>query len=154
MTIKIILLTLLFCILQITLVYSIAIFQATPDLILVIVIYSALFCGELGLWIGFGTGLFLDLYSLSLGYNALLLSLIAYVIGKLATRIYRDAPVIWITLISLSSLLKNIIIFAVQKELSLKLLLSYIVPEMLYTTIVGVIIFFLFKNYILFRRAY
>lgn len=154
MIIKLIISALLFCILQISLVHSIAIFQTTPDLILIIVLYAALFYGEIGLWIGFGAGLFLDLYNLSLGYNALLLSLIAYGIGKLASRVYREAPILWITLIGVGSILKNLIMFAVQKELSFGLIFKYIIPEAIYTTIVGIVIFFIFKNYIFWKKAY
>lgn len=151
---KIILFAILFSILQISLIHSIAICQITPDLILIIVIYAALFYGELGLWIGFSAGIFIDLYNMSLGYNTLLLSLIGYGVEKLANRVYRDAPILWITLIGISSLLRNIIIFTIQKELSFKFFFLYVLPEAIYTTIVGIAIFFIFKNYILPKRTY
>ncbi|MDD2890262.1 MAG: rod shape-determining protein MreD [bacterium] len=152
--IKLIVSTFLFFIMQITIVNNIAIFHITPDIVLIVILYIALFYGEIGMWIGFGIGIFLDLYNFSLGCNALMLSLIGYGAKELSGRIYRDAPLLWGILIITSSVIKNIIIFIMQKELSFQLIITYILPEAIYTTVVGIILFYIFKNYLFMRNTY
>ncbi|MDD5529774.1 MAG: rod shape-determining protein MreD [bacterium] len=152
--IKLTLFAFLFFILQITIVNNIAIFHITPDIVLIIILYIALFYGEVGMWIGFGMGICLDLYNFSLGCNALMLSLIGYGAKELSGRIYRDAPLLWGILIISSSVIKNVIIFILQKELSFQLIMTYILPEAIYTTIVGIIIFYIFKNYLFIKNTY
>ncbi|MFA5033878.1 MAG: rod shape-determining protein MreD [bacterium] len=152
--IKLIVSTFLFFIMQITIVNNIAIFHITPDIVLIIILYIALFYGEIGMWIGFGIGIFLDLYNFSLGCNTLMLSLIGYGAKELSGRIYRDAPLLWGIIIITSSIIKNIIIFILQKELSFQLIMTYILPEAIYTTVVGIVIFYIFKNYLFIKNTY
>lgn len=132
----------IFCIIQVSILQSISIFQITPDIILALVVYAALFHGRIGMWLGFGTGLFIDLYSPILGYNALMGTIIGYGVGILSSKIYKELPFLWIIILLGCSLLHEVITFAAEHEFCLYFFGRYIVPSALYTTFMGLIIFY------------
>lgn len=136
----------LFCILQLSILRNIAIFQVTPDIVLVLVIYAALFHGRAGMWLGFVTGLFIDLYSPVLGYNALMGTIIGYGIGVLSSRIYKEIPILWVIILFGCSLLHGVVTFAAEHELSLYFFMRYILSGAFYTTVVGMIIFYILRR--------
>jgi len=131
----------IFCILQVSILRGLAIFQVTPDLILILLIYVALFRGKIAMWFGFAMGLFIDLYSATLGYNALVNTVIGYGIGSFAPYLYREMPVLWITILLGASLIHNFTISLAQREFSLFFFSRYIIPGSLYTVIVGLLLF-------------
>ncbi|MDI6839787.1 MAG: rod shape-determining protein MreD [bacterium] len=138
--------TFFLCIIQISILLNIAVFQVTPNIVMILVIYIALFYGKTAMWVGFLTGLFLDLYSSSLGYNALVGTMVGYGVGSIGTRVYRETPILWMITLFVTSLFYETVIFASQKELSLFFFGRYIMPGALYTTIVGVIIFSILRR--------
>jgi rod shape-determining protein MreD len=135
-----------FCIIQVSILYTIAIFQVTPNIVLAIVIYSALVYPRAGIWIGFATGLFLDFYSPTLGYNALIGTIIGYGIGILSSKIYKDLLILWIIILFVCSLLNDIVIFISKHELYLYFFFRYILTGAIYTTVIGLIMFYLLKK--------
>ena len=139
------------CIIQVSVIRSVAIFQTTPNVALILVIYIALFYGKKAMWVGFFTGLFIDLYSSSLGCNALAGTLVGGGIGSFANRVYREDPILWIITLFGSSLVYDIIIFTVQKEMSLFFFGRYMITGALYTTVVGLIIFYVSRKMIIKR---
>ncbi|MCK4352762.1 rod shape-determining protein MreD [candidate division WOR-3 bacterium] len=136
----------IFCIIQISILRSIAILQVIPDIVLIIVIYVALFHGKIAMWFGFFTGFFIDLYSSKLGYSALINTVIGYGIGNFASQFSREVPVLWVIMLFGGSLFQKMVLFAVQKELSLFFFGRYVILGSLYTTVVGVIIFFILRK--------
>lgn len=140
-----IILTVLFSIVQISILRSIAIFQITPDIVLSIIVYIALFFGESALWFGFFAGFFMDICNLSLGYNTLLLSLIGYTVGFFAPRLYKETPLLWILLLSGTSIFRDIVIMLLQRDFTFYFLIRYIIPSGIYTALAGIVIFYVLR---------
>ena len=135
-----------FCVMQVSILRGIAIAQITPDIVLVIVIYNALFHERAGMWFGFVTGIFIDLYSSSPGYNALMGTIIGYGIGRLSLRVYKEVPLLWIILLFISSLVQGTVIFAGTHQLSSYFFWRYILFGALYTTVIGLMIFYVLRK--------
>ena len=131
----------IFCVIQISVLRGVAIAQITPDIVLVVVVYTALFHEKAGMWLGFATGIFIDLYSSSLGYNALMGTVIGYGVGRLSGRVYKETPLLWLILLFVSSLVHDVVIFASVQELSHRFFWRYIFFGALYTTAIGLIMF-------------
>lgn len=136
----------IFCIIQVTILGSIAIFQVTPDIVLALVIYASLFHGRVGMGLGFATGLFIDLYSPIIGYNALMGAIIGYGIGVLSSKIYKELPLLWIIILFGCSLLHGVVTFAAEHELCPYFFIRYILPRGLYTTGIGLVMFYLLRK--------
>lgn len=143
---KLVILTFIFCILQISILRSIAILQVIPNLLLILVLYIGLFHGKQASFFGFFGGLFIDLYNISMGWNALVNTMIGYGLGSVAPRLNKETPILWIAVIFVASLFHETISFATQKELSLFFWGRYIIPTSLYTTAMGVIIFMILRR--------
>jgi rod shape-determining protein MreD len=124
----------------------VAICGITPDVVLALVIYAALFHGKAGMWLGFGTGLFLDMYAPALGYNALMGTLIGYGVGAVSSRIYKELVLLWCITLFGGSLLHEIVIYAAEHELCWYFFMRYIVPGTIYTTVAGVGVFYVLRK--------
>ncbi len=143
--IKLCVITGIFCVIQVSVIRGIAIAQVTPNIVLVMVVYTALFHEKASIWFGFITGMFIDLYSAVPGYNALMGTVIGYGVGKLSSKVYKEVIFIWFILLFVSGLLHDTVIFASLNDLSNYFFWRYIFLGALYTTIFGVIMFYILR---------
>ncbi|MFQ5905003.1 MAG: rod shape-determining protein MreD [bacterium] len=141
-------LTFLFAaIVEATLLDRIEVLSVKPDLFLIAVIYISLFWGRSpGMWFGFASGVYLDLFSpRHMGLNTLLLTCIGFLIGSLASRLYREKYLSQILILVFVSLAESLLYFALSSG-SLNdfvaFFLRYGLPGVLYTAIVGAAVFF------------
>jgi rod shape-determining protein MreD len=88
---------------------------ATPDFVLVLVVYGAIRFGALGgASLGFAAGVFRDtLLLMHFGLNALGLTVIGYVVGKLRESLYLDAPAVDLLLLAGSKMLLDTLVLGV-----------------------------------------
>jgi len=138
---------LLVAIVEVTLLDRVEIVSVKPSLFLIAVIYISLFWGRSpGMWFGFASGIYLDLFSPQYtGLNTLLLTCTGFLIGTLASRLYREKYLSQILILLFVSLAESLLYFALSSgSLSNFLLffLRYGLLGVLYTSIVGAAIFF------------
>ena len=131
---------------QVSVLPHVAILGVIPDVVLVLVIYAGLFHGRAGMWLGFVTGVFLDMCAPAFGYNALMGTLIGYGVGAVSSRIYKELVLLWAIMLFGGSLLHGIVIFAAEHELCWYFFLRYIVPGTVYTTVAGMGVFYLLRR--------
>lgn len=137
-----------FCLIQASVIFSIRILDVIPNLIIIILIYIALFYGWVAMYFGFFMGLFQDFYSTSnLGYNTLINTNIGYLLGILSSYIYKDNVFFQAVIIFGISLLTSFLLSLFGRELSIFNFWRYIVPSSLYTTVIGVPIFLLLRKW-------
>lgn len=88
---------------------------ATPDFLLILVVYGSIRAGALGgSVLGFLAGLLRDtLLLLHFGLHALALTGIGYVVGKLRESLYLDAPAIDTVILAAAKLLLDVLVLAV-----------------------------------------
>jgi rod shape-determining protein MreD len=142
-----ILIALVFCVIQAGVLNAITIFGVTPDIILIFILYIALFQGRRGMWYGFCMGFFVDIYSSSVvGVNALLNTVIGYALGSYSDYVYKAGILSRLIILFGGSLFHDLVILATQKSLSFYSLFHFILPRSVYTTIVGLFIFFLLNK--------
>jgi rod shape-determining protein MreD len=111
---------------------SIKIAGAKPDLLVLLVVFFALFFGpSTGAEAGFVAGLFKDTYSLDIfGVNSVLLCLVGLVAGILSPKLFRESKLTQSLLVFVFSVLYMIIHYFVS---SLILKIAYVtLPEYLY----------------------
>ena len=151
-------LTVVVCfLLQCTVMDLISIGSVTPNLMLVLCVSMGLMRGrKSGLWVGFFSGLLVDLFFSSIfGFYALIYMYIGYLSGY-AHRIYYDDDVkVPMFLVAAADLLYNMAVYGLQFLLRGRLgLRTYfcriIIPEMFYTVFITLIVYRLF-HYINYR---
>lgn len=142
-----ILLAIFFSLIQSTAIRYISIGHATPDLIIILLCYIALFHGRVAIWYGFGMGLFVDLYSIrGFGYNILIKTIIGGVLGYLGNYLYRGRILSHLIVLFFTTWIHDLIIALSKGELSFFRFYSRIIPSSIYTTLVGIFLFFLFQK--------
>lgn len=149
--------TIIICfLLQCTVLHTISIGSITPNLILILCVSMGLMRGrKSGLWIGFFSGLLIDLFYGSLfGFYALIYMYVGYLSGY-ACRIYYDDDVkVPMTLVALLDLIYNICVYGLQFLLRGRLsfgtyLTRIIIPEVFYTAFLTFAVYriFYYINY-------
>jgi len=135
---------------QLLLLDHIKIAGAKPDLLVLLVVFFAIFFGPgIGAEAGFIYGLFKDIYSLDLfGVNIVPLSLLGIITGVLSPKLFRESRLTQLLLVFISSVLYMIIHYFVS---SLILKISYatlpeyltglILPSSFYTAMLSLILF-------------
>jgi len=113
--------------------------HATPNLIIILIVYLALFHDKSSMSFSFFMGFYTDIYSSSLGYNALIYTVIAYLLGLSSNYIYKANPLSQGAALFIASSLHNFVIHFPSFSKSNIL-------ESLYTTILGIVIFFLLRR--------
>ena len=123
---------------------------AKPDLLVILVIFFAVFFGPgIGAEAGFAAGLFKDAYSLDIfGVNIILLSLTGVIAGLLGPKLFKESKLTQGLLVFVLSVLYMIIHYFVSSRI-LKItyvtlseyLYGLILPSSLYTAILSIIIF-------------
>lgn len=131
---------------QVSVLRGLAILRVTPDIVIAFVVYTSLFHPDSSVLIGFVTGLLIDMYSSSPGYNALMGTLIGYGVGLLSGKIYKEVPLLWLILLFLSELVHEVVIFASIHQLSGYFFCRYIVLQSTYTVVVGLIMFYALRR--------
>ena len=142
----------------------IALAEIKPDLLLILTIYIAFYKGEFsGLWLGFFTGLLQDInlggyVSLTsgevtkyfIGSHALPKALIGYFTGKLLPLFLSENPFVISLLIFSGNLIKGILFLSIimifHEGYQISAAIFIILPESLYTAIVGMFWFRLLKK--------
>ena len=119
---------------------------AKPDLLFIFLVYFALFFGRReGMIIGLFAGLFLDLYEPRyLGLHAFIYTLIGFFIGSLAERLYRERILSQFLTLFFASLVGNILLFLILTRPALIVQMGIL--QSLYTSVVGIALFFLFTR--------
>ncbi|MCD5383429.1 rod shape-determining protein MreD [candidate division WOR-3 bacterium] len=142
-----ILLAISFCLIQSTAIRYISIGNATPDLILILLCYIALFHGRVAIWYGFGMGWFVDLYSIKgFGYNILIKTLIGGLLGYFSNYLYKGRVLSHLIILFFTAWIHDLIIALARGELSFFRFYSRIIPSSIYTTLVGVFLFLFFQK--------
>ncbi len=128
---------------------ALSIQQVIPDIVLMLTVYFSITEGaERGMYTGFVGGIFQDVAAnTGVGHHALCLVLIAYVIGRMATRLITNNPYVKTMTVLLASIVQGILylmIEYVQKvDLESMYTMSYaIMPRAFYTACVTPIIFY------------
>ena len=146
-------LTIIVCFLmQCTVLNLISIGSVTPNLLVVLCVSMGLMRGrKSGLWVGFFSGLLIDLFFGSVfGFYALIYMYIGYLSGY-AHRIYYDDDVkVPMALAASADVLYNFAVYGLQFLLRGRLgigtyLYRIIIPEMFYTVFITLIVYRLFR---------
>lgn len=142
-----IIIAVVFCLVQSTVLQFISIGRAVPNIILVLICYIALFHGRKAMWYGFGMGLFIDLYSIKgFGYNVLMGTIIGWLLGFLGIFLYKKNIIVQTVTLFITSFLYELIIAIPRGLLSLYTLYGKILPSSIYTTVVGIALFYIFQK--------
>ncbi|MCI8409592.1 MAG: rod shape-determining protein MreD [Lachnospiraceae bacterium] len=139
----------LLCFLMQTTVFQhIAFAGMVPNLILIVVVAYGYMRGKSeGMYVGFASGLLIDLlYNDFIGMNALLYVLIGYVAGICNEIYYRDEVSVPIIFIAISDFIFNFGYYVFQFLLRGRLDIFYyiwrtILPEMVYTVLISVFLY-------------
>lgn len=139
---------LVFFLLQITIGRSIAIASVTPNLLLILVSEFGFVRGQkTGIWIGFFSGLMLDIYyGDAIGFYALLYMVIGYLNGFFHQLYYDEDITLPIGLLTGSNLLYGFFVYVIRFLLRNRLRFSYyfphvIIAETVYTLLIAVLIY-------------
>ncbi len=142
-----ILFAIFFYIIQCTVLRYISIGYAIPDLVLIILCYIALFHGRVAIWYGFCLGLLVDLYTIKgFGFNTLVNTIIAWAIGYFSGYLYRGRLISHAIVLFFTAWIHDLIIAIPKGQFSFYTFYSKILPSSIYTTLVGIILFFLFQK--------
>lgn len=133
---------------QTTVFQNIAFAGMVPNLILIVVVAYGYMRGKSeGMYVGFTSGLLVDLlYSDLIGMNAILYVLIGYVAGICNEIYYRDEVSVPIIFIAISDFIFNFGYYVFQFLLRGRLDIFYyiwrtILPEMVYTVLIAVFLY-------------
>lgn len=136
--------------LQITLLEHIKIFNATPDLGSMLVIFIAVFFGwGAGLEAGFVFGLLKDIYSLDIfGINTVALAATGFVAGLLSPKLFRESRTTQSFIVFILTLFCFFIHYLISSAISnityisfSEYLFSSFIPASLYTAILSLLVF-------------
>lgn len=130
---------------QVSIIYYINIGQVFPNIVLAFIIYISLFYSQRGYIYGFIMGTFIDLYNQHFGVTPLIYTIIVYIVSKISYKFYKGIIVYSILLI-LCSLFYQIIIASIQRDMSVYFLVRYIIPGSIYTTIIGIVIYYILNK--------
>lgn len=137
----------IFCLIQASVIFSIQIKDILPNLIILILIYTALFHGEVAMFFGFFMGLFQDCYSAStLGCNTLIYTVTGYLLGKGTNYLYKDNILFQALIIFTVSVIVSFFLLLFEGDLGLLIFFRYTLPSSLYTTIIGAPIFLILRK--------
>lgn len=137
-------------ILQLTLLDCIKIFNAKPNLLLLLITFFCLFYGwEAGLEAGFVSGLLIDIFSTDIfGINTLTLSITGLVIGNSSPKIFKESKMTQGFLVFIFSLISMLIHYVLASFISKigyinlsEYLFGLVIPSAIYTSILSFIIF-------------
>jgi rod shape-determining protein MreD len=136
-------------ILEVTFLDNVRIASVKPELFLVAVIYISLFWGRKpGMFFGFASGIFLDLFSpRHMGVNALLLMSAGFLIGSLAASLYREKFISQVLILLVTSVVESLAYYAFTAGSAgafLFFFMRYGLLGALYTAVVGTVVFFAF----------
>lgn len=139
----------LLCFLMQTTVFQhIALAGMVPNLILIVVVAYGYMRGRLeGMYVGFASGILIDLlYSDLIGMNAILYVMIGYVAGVCNEIYYRDEVSVPIIIIAISDFAFNFGYYVFQFLLRGRLDIFYyiwrtILPEVVYTVLIAVFLY-------------
>lgn len=156
-------LTILICfLLQCTVFHSLSIGVITPNVLLILCVSMGLMRGrKSGMWIGFFSGLLIDLfYGSVFGFYALIYMYAGFCSGY-ACRVFYDNDVkVPMLMVGIADVGYNIAVYALQFLLRGRMglstyLLRIILPEVIYTVLLTLIIYrvFYFINYHLMSAA-
>ncbi|OYD17549.1 rod shape-determining protein MreD [candidate division WOR-3 bacterium JGI_Cruoil_03_44_89] len=135
------------CIVQSTLVQFISIGRAVPDLILIVICYVGLFHGKKAMWYGFGTGLFVDLYTIrGFGYNILVKTAIGWLLGYFSNYLYKKKILAQSIILLLAVWIQDLIIAIPKGQFYFRTFYGRIFPSSIYTVAIGIPLFFLFRR--------
>lgn len=144
-------------ILQLTVLGRIKIFNARPDLPLLLVIFFGIFYGwGAGLEAGFVSGLLKDIFSAGPpGINTLTLSIAGIVIGSLSPKFFRESRVTQVSLVLSFSFISMLIhyyavlLISGSGQMNLpEYIFGLILPSSVYTSVLSALIFpFLVKKF-------
>ncbi len=138
-----ILLAFIFAIIQISILPKLP-FNFVPNLLLICVLFVSFFKGKAGLFYGFFIGLFMDVFfSPGLGFLALFLTLIAFGLSLLAENMYKYNIVSYILIVFFTEILFEVYYLLINKKMSAYLFVHQSLPNILYTTIIGLLFFVL-----------
>jgi len=134
-------------VIEVTLLDGIQVISVKPSLFLVALVFISLFWGRSpGMWFGFASGMFLDLFSPEhMGLNALILTSAGFLIGSLATTLYREKYVSQILTLLFVSMAESLLYFAFSSggfNNFIRFFVRYGLPGAIYTGVVGAAIFF------------
>ncbi len=128
-------------------------FGAVPNIILLLVVSIAVMNGSISAMIvGFVCGLFLDaMYGATLGVYALFYMLVGYVNGYFHVLFFAEASFLPLVLVFVNDIVYHIATYLVffvprQKWNFLFYLKKIIIPELLYTTLISVVLYQVFFN--------
>ena len=134
--------------LQTTVLSYVEVASIRPDLPVILTASFALMCGSRsGLWIGFISGLLLDIFGGGiLGFHALILSWIGYTAGYTYRIFYDDdikTPLLLIGVCDLAyALFQYVTTFVIRGRINFFFYLGrIIIPEVLYTVIFAVVLY-------------
>ena len=142
--------------LQTTLVQRISIGSIEPNLVLIFVACTGILRGrKSGMWVGFFSGLLIDMFYGSLfGFYALIYVYIGFFSGYSHRMFYDDDAKVYLLTVFGSDMLFNFAVYGLQFLLRGRLslgsyLVHIIIPEVFYTTFLTLIVYriFYFINY-------
>jgi len=144
-------------IVQMAIVPKIAIFGIYPDLVMILLVVLSVENGRTaGIWGGFFTGLFIDVFSGGLlGINALAKTIVGGVAGLLERKNILISPVFLLILLIIACVVHDAIIYIPNiyhsgesfKELP-KYLLTSALPRAVYTTFIAAVVIVIWENFI------
>lgn len=136
------------CLLQISLINIIPVISVRANILLILTVSMGLMRGKhTGLWVGFISGLLVDLFSGSVfGLNALTYMYIGYINGKFYKVFYDDDIRVPLVLTGISCFAYNIvsyiILFLLGQRFNFLTFLRYsILPEIIYTLIFTLVLY-------------
>lgn len=139
---------LIFFLLQITIGRSIAIASVAPNLLLILASEFGFIRGQkAGIWVGFFSGLMLDIYyGDAVGFYALLYMIIGYLNGFFHRLYYDEDLTLPIGLLTGSNLLYGFFVYTIRFLLRNRLSFRYyfphvIVAETVYTLLIAVLVY-------------
>lgn len=135
-------------IIQTSILPALSIGQIKPNLLLIVVTsYSFMFGDRAGIFVGCYAGLVQDVfYGQLLGLSGLIYALVGYLCGKFKNLLYVEDLSFPLLMIAISDLaygfMNYVFLFLVRNRLYLRAFLRTVVlPEMLYTVILGIVIY-------------
>ena len=136
---------------QTTILGSFTFTNIKPNMMLVLVVSSALMHGSrTGIWMGFVSGFLTDLfYGTLFGFNALLFMYIGFIVGKMYQVFFDEDVRVALLAVGVSDLAYNIIYYIIKFAFGIKYnFFAYFghiaVPEIIYTLIITVIFYRIF----------
>ena len=134
--------------LQSTGILTLQIKTASALLVLPAVIYAGYYYGDtLGGIIGFVAGALTDVYASTLCYNTIILAFIGFSCGFITSHYFNKnvsaAVVLNVVVSALYFFVKWILFYAFRDPTPHLILLNYTLPSIIYTGVVGIVIYFL-----------